>query len=51
MGVAEGEEDGEGRLQEEVDGEDVGLEDGELGAGEDAEGYYSADEGLEEGAA
>lgn len=44
--VGEGHGEGEGGLQGEVDGEGVGLEGGEVGAGEDAEGDDAGDEGV-----
>ena len=47
-GVCERQDDGESRLYREVDGEDGGLQGGELGSGQGAEGDYAADEGLED---
>lgn len=49
--VGEDHEERRDGLECEVGGEGVLLEGGELWAGEDAEGDYAADEGLEEGAA
>jgi hypothetical protein len=50
-GVGQQEGEWESGLQGEVDGEGGFLEGAELGAREDAVGYYAGDEGLEEGAA
>ena len=49
--VREDHEERRDRLQREVGGERGFLEGAELGAGQRAEGYYAAEEGLEEGAA
>ena len=46
--VGQGEDDGERGLNGKVDGEDGGLERGDLRAGEGAVGAYAADKGLED---
>lgn len=46
-GIGQGENDGDGSLHGEVDGEDLGHEGGELRAGEDLEGDDASYEGLE----
>ena len=50
-GVGEGEEHGQRRLQTEVDGEDGGLETGELGPRQAAVGDDAVDESLVDGGA